>query len=70
MTLTSFDSVVRWMGRSRWQALHRVAAHVIWLVFVLSCIKRVGAAPVYAVPLAALIGAMCLRHWPMRQRHL
>lgn len=64
MAATSFDAAVHWLGRSRWQALHRVSAHVIWLVFVLSCLKRVGAAPVYGLPLALLIGAMLLRHWP------
>lgn len=67
MAMTSFDAAVRWLGRARWQALHHVCAHVIWLVFVLSCLKRVGAAPVYAVPLALLIGAMLLRHWPVRR---
>lgn len=63
MTLTSFDGAVRWMGRSRWQRLHRACAHLIWLVFVLSCLKRVGAAPGYALPLSLLIGAMVLRRW-------
>lgn len=68
MTLTSFDGAVRWMGRARWQLLHRFCAHFIWLVFVLSCLKRVGAAPVYALPLGLLIGAMVLRTWPVGQR--
>lgn len=67
MTMTSFDVAVRWLGRQRWQRLHRVCAHVIWLVFVLSCVKRVGGEPVYALPLALLIGAMLLRHWPARR---
>lgn len=67
MALTSFDGAVRWLGRPQWQALHRTCAHVIWLVFVLSCLKRVGAAPVYALPLALLIGAMLLRLWPARR---
>lgn len=67
MAGTSFDGAVRWLGRPRWQALHRICAHVIWLVFVLSCLKRVGAAPVYALPLALLIGAMLLRLWPARR---
>lgn len=64
MSMTSFDAAVRWLGRPRWRALHLTCAHVIWLVFVLSCLKRVGAAPVYALPLALLIGAMLLRTWP------
>ncbi len=67
MTMTSFDVAVRWLGRQRWQRLHRVCAHAIWLVFVLSCVKRVGGEPVYALPLALLIGAMLLRHWPARR---
>ena len=66
MTMTSFDVAVRWLGRQRWQRLHSVCAHVIWLVFVLSCLKRVGGAPVYALPLACLLGAMLWRHWPAR----
>lgn len=66
MASTSFDAAVRWLGSARWQALHRTCAHVIWLVFVLSCLKRVGAAPAYALPLALLLAAMCLRHWPIR----
>lgn len=66
MALTSSDAAVRWLGGPRWHALHRICAHVIWLVFVLSCLKRVGAAPVYLLPLALLLAAMCLRHWPTR----
>lgn len=68
MAMTSFDAAVQRLGRARWQALHRSCAHVIWLVFVLSCLKRVGAAPVYALPLALLVGAMLLRHWPVKPR--
>lgn len=64
MALTSCDVAVRWLGRARWQILHRLGAHVIWLVFVLSCAKRVAATPIYALPLALLIGAMVMRHWP------
>ena len=52
---------------ARWQALHRTCAHVIWLVFLLSCLKRVGGEPIYALPLALLLGAMLLRHWPVRR---
>src|SRR3989344_2845677 len=66
MALTSSDAAVRWLGGPRWHALHRICAHLIWLVFVLSCLKRVGAAPVYLLPLALLLAAMCLRHWPTR----
>ncbi len=66
MALTSFDAAVRWLGHVRWRAMHRVCAHVVWLVFVLACLKRVGAMPLYALPLALLLGAMLLRHWPVR----
>ena len=64
MAVTSWDGAVRWMGVARWRSLHRVGAHLIWLVFVLSCLKRVGTAPIYAVPLSLLMGAMVLRLWP------
>ncbi|MEK8085896.1 hypothetical protein WNB94_05740 [Aquabacterium sp. A3] len=66
MAATSFDPAVQWMGRARWVLLHRLCAYVIWTVFVLSCLKRVGAAPVYALPLVLLLGAMLLRVWPQR----
>lgn len=66
MAATSFNGAVRWMGPARWAALHRVCAYVIWTVFVLSCLKRVGAAPVYGAPLGMLIGALLLRVWPQR----
>lgn len=66
MAATSFNGAVRWMGPARWSTLHRVCAYVIWTVFVLSCLKRVGAAPAYGVPLALLIGALLLRVWPQR----
>lgn len=61
MASTSSDVAVRWLGRPVWARLHRVCAHVIWLVFVLSCLKRVGAAPAYALPLLLLLAAMGLR---------
>lgn len=67
MASTSFDGAVRRLGQVRWQTLHRTCAHVIWLVFVLACLKRVGAMPAYALPLFALLGAMLLRHWPARR---
>jgi DMSO/TMAO reductase YedYZ heme-binding membrane subunit len=66
MAITSFDGAVRALGARRWKALHSVCAHLIWTVFVLSCAKRVGEMPVYAVPLLLLLVAMALRWWPAR----
>jgi sulfoxide reductase heme-binding subunit YedZ len=61
MTLTSSDAAVRWMGRTRWQRLHHWGGHLIWLVFVMSCLKRIPLSAVYALPAAVLLAAMGLR---------
>lgn len=66
MTVTSCDAAVRALGPARWRALHTVCAHLIWTVFLLSGLNRVGANPVYALPLSLLAGAMVLRWWPAR----
>lgn len=61
MAATSSDAAQRWMGLRRWRALHAVCAHWVWLVFTLSSLKRVGAEPLYALPLALLLAAIALR---------
>jgi methionine sulfoxide reductase heme-binding subunit len=67
MAATSNDRAVAWLGRARWQQLHSWGAHLIWLVFVMSCIKRIPLQPVYTAPLLVLLAAMGLRWWARRQ---
>jgi sulfoxide reductase heme-binding subunit YedZ len=67
MAATSNDRSVAWLGRARWQRLHSWGAHLIWLVFVMSCIKRIPLQPAYAAPLLVLLMAMVLRWRAKRQ---
>jgi sulfoxide reductase heme-binding subunit YedZ len=64
---TSTDRAVAWMGRARWHQLHSWGAHLIWLVFVMSCVKRIPLQPLYALPLLVLLMAMGLRWRAKRQ---
>jgi sulfoxide reductase heme-binding subunit YedZ len=67
MAATSTDRAVARLGRTRWQQLHSWGAHLIWLVFVLSCVKRIPLQPAYAAPLGVLLMAMGLRWRAKRQ---
>ncbi len=67
MASTSTDRAVAWLGRARWQQLHSWGVHLIWLVFVMSCIKRVPQQPLYALPLLVLLIALGLRWRAKRQ---
>lgn len=68
MATTSNDRAVAWMGRAHWQQLHTWGAHLIWLVFVMACLKRVPLQPAYAAPLMVLLMAMGLRWQANRQQ--
>jgi DMSO/TMAO reductase YedYZ heme-binding membrane subunit len=61
MALSSSDAAVHWLGTRRWQRLHSVGAHVIWLVFLMSCLKRIPHSAVYALPAGVLLLAIGLR---------
>lgn len=68
LTLSSCDAVVRRLGASRWQRLHRWGSHWLCLVFLLSCSKRVAGDPLYLVPVALVLAAVGLRWWARTAR--
>lgn len=61
MAATSWNGAVRWLGARRWQWLHTIGAHYLWLSFVLSFGKRIPMSAAYAVPVLLLLAAMGLR---------
>jgi sulfoxide reductase heme-binding subunit YedZ len=67
MALTSSDAAMRSMGPLNWQRLHTWGSHVIWLVFLLSCLKRLPVSAWYGLPAAALMLALGLR-WAAARR--
>ncbi len=68
MAITSTDAARRRMGAVNWQRLHTWGSHVIWLVFLLSCLKRVPLNAWYALPAAVLLMALGLRWLAARRR--
>jgi len=40
MAATSFDGAVRWMGRRRWQLLHKTGMYYLWFIFAISYAPR------------------------------
>ncbi len=63
MVATSFDASATWLGGRRWNQLHRLGLHYVWVIFVFT---YGGAALVSdrvfpGVAIAALLGALALR---------
>lgn len=69
MSVTSIDRVRRAMSRRAWRALHLAGLQVAWLIFTVTYAGRVTTQPVYAAPLALLLGLAAVRAaaW-LRQR--
>ena len=61
MALSSHDAAVRALGADRWSRLHRLGLHWLWLLFLLSCARRVGGNPLYLLPVGLLLGALAAR---------
>jgi methionine sulfoxide reductase heme-binding subunit len=61
MAITSVEAVKRRMAKRTWTALHRTGMHSFWVVFAATYAGRVGAAPVYAVPLAIFVAIAAVR---------
>ncbi|MCW5954891.1 MAG: hypothetical protein KIT69_21760, partial [Propionibacteriaceae bacterium] len=59
---TSFDGAVAWLGRRRWQLLHRTGMYYLWLIFAISYLPRALIESAwYAIPAGALLAALALR---------
>ncbi|MBX3027260.1 hypothetical protein KF840_20375 [bacterium] len=62
MAATSFDGAVAWLGRRRWQLLHRTGMYYLWLIFAISYLPRALVESAwYAIPAGALLAALALR---------
>lgn len=62
MAATSFDGAVAWLGRRRWQLLHKGGMYYLWFIFVISYLPRALIESAwYGIPTLALLGALGLR---------
>ena len=64
MAATSTDAAVAWLGRARWQSLHRIGMHYVWFInaFTLLGPALGGVLPwLYGSMYAAIVGAALLR---------
>ena len=70
MVATSFDRTARMLGPRAWRALHLTGATYLWLAFLNGFLSRVGADPLYWLPVALLIAIMSLRiaRWYVARR--
>ena len=57
MAATSFDRAVRWLGRTRWRALHLVGGWSTWSIFMATYLGRALENPTY-IPLVVWMAAV------------
>jgi sulfoxide reductase heme-binding subunit YedZ len=69
MTITSFDATAAWIGRRNWRILHTVAAHDIWLTFLVSeGMRALHEGSYYWLATAILLAVMGIRLAGQRAR--
>lgn len=61
MTATSFDATAKLIGPRAWRLLHLAGSYYIAFSFLTAFGKRIVIDPLYAVPVAVLIGIFVLR---------
>jgi hypothetical protein len=63
MAATSSDAAVAWLGRARWQLLHRTGVWYLWFIFAFTFIPdpRYGWDALHAVAVAAFTAAPLVR---------
>lgn len=67
LTLTSSNAMVARLGAARWRKLHKFGVYYLWFIFAQSYIPRMFlTSPVYAFPVALLLGSLALRIWAAR----
>lgn len=62
LALTSTDAAVRWLGRSRWTALHKTGMYILYVIFVFSYLGRsMKGDPLSMISMVVLLAALGLR---------
>jgi hypothetical protein len=61
MTVTSFDRPTRAIGRRAWKVLHTSGVYVLWSILAFSYVGKIFRAPVYALLVTLLFGALAAR---------
>jgi sulfoxide reductase heme-binding subunit YedZ len=62
MTITSFHTTARWLGKRGWKILHTVGMYYLWLAFTYSFINKLSQSlPVYLPFVCLLLLALLIR---------
>ena len=61
MALTSFDRTAAWLGPRAWRMLHWVGGYYLLISFLFANGKRIGASPLYGLPVVLLLVVLLLR---------
>ncbi len=70
MVATSFDRTAAWIGKTPWRVLNTGGVYLLWFAFTFAQAKRVASQPVYALPLALLLGVLGARIFVFVRRAL
>ena len=68
MAATSNDGAVQWLGRERWSRLHRSGLYLLWFIFAVTYLGRVGEDLSYLPALLLAVAALGLRVAAWRRR--
>ena len=68
MTLTSFDRTAAWLGRQRWNQLHRFGIHYVSLVFAVQWLGKLAESLSYLPFLLAMLAGFGIRFAARRSR--
>ena len=69
MAATSFDGAVTWLGRRRWQLLHKTGIYYLWFIFLISYLPRAVFESAWYWPFAlALLAGVALRFAAYRRQ--
>jgi hypothetical protein len=55
MAATSFDGAAAWLGRRRWQILHKTGMYYLWVIFLISYLPRALVESAWYAPMVALL---------------
>lgn len=61
LAATSFDGAVTWLGKRRWQLLHKTGMYYVWFIFAQSYTPRALSSAAYIPAAALLFGVIALR---------
>lgn len=66
MLLTSFPYFANMISKTNWKRLHTIGGYWIWLIFMISYVKRVDTEIEFLPIIILFVGGLVLRFWKIR----